>query len=257
MRLFLRCYDIADFSEIQRQRIEDFEASFGPPIGSCQLKLFDFSHLEGMYDKGWPLGDMGAHGFGEFDYPKGDFRALLKNSLLENWSDHKEALFQHYGMPSVALDVSADPIVALWFATHKLIRETDGRVSYKHSEHSDSVVYVFSPDDATIKSVAAISIHPDESTERTIPHFGLRGVIQQGGLVFGATGDPPDMRRYVSHQLHLDPSIWSETKYGNRYCAARLFPPPDIDPFYKALLKLCSDKHSDYYALQRYVTIYA
>jgi hypothetical protein len=41
------------------------------------------------------------------------------------------SILQHYGFPSPSLDVTADPLVALWFASHVCTRTTRGRLHYE------------------------------------------------------------------------------------------------------------------------------
>jgi hypothetical protein len=41
------------------------------------------------------------------------------------------SILQHYGFPTPSLDVTADPLIALWFASHVGTRATRGRVRYE------------------------------------------------------------------------------------------------------------------------------
>jgi hypothetical protein len=56
----------------------------------------------------------------------------------------KLALAQHYGLPTPALDVTADPVIALWFALHKLGSSPSGEIIAQRIGDNDlGVVYVF------------------------------------------------------------------------------------------------------------------
>ncbi len=60
-----------------------------------------------------------------------------------------QGLLQHYGFPTVCIDVSKDPIVALWFALHRrapvrgvLTKEQVNLVTYEESGTDYGVVYI-------------------------------------------------------------------------------------------------------------------
>jgi hypothetical protein len=68
--------------------------------------------------------------------PKSYFELLLLQGLL-----------QHYGLPTVCVDASADPLVALWFALSERERIpcsglSDNVVTYRDSSEEHGVVYV-------------------------------------------------------------------------------------------------------------------
>jgi FRG domain len=57
---------------------------------------------------------------------------------------------QHYGMPSIGLDLTKDLKVALWFATNQLVIDKEGiAATYPISDFSESTLYIFRcPEDA-------------------------------------------------------------------------------------------------------------
>src|SRR5262249_6682118 len=61
--------------------------------------------------------DIPGHGLGSpSDYS--EYGAMIWTFNSENDS-YRQAVLQHYGAPTPALDVTFDPGVALWFATHR------------------------------------------------------------------------------------------------------------------------------------------
>jgi hypothetical protein len=51
------------------------------------------------------------------------------------------ALLQHYGVPTPALDVTYDPLIALWFATYRFISIKE-RAGYYAKSDDTGVVYI-------------------------------------------------------------------------------------------------------------------
>lgn len=127
--------------------------------------------------------------------------------------------------------------------------------TYKIDESFKPVVYVFNQ--FTVKSVDLRQTSPSpDSWENDIPHFGLRGVVQEGGLVFGDISSQ-DMRKYISHTIELSPLIWNEEILGSHSLnQASLFPSRKNDNFYKVLLEQCQNKDSEYHVFNQYIPVY-
>jgi hypothetical protein len=149
-----------------------------------------------------------------------------------NWDRHGDALLQHYGIPSRALDVSYNAAVALWFAAHSFRKLTDGTATYVPGGEGQPVVYVFSSSGVEIEDLRKVASHPYDVSGESIPYYGLRGVLQKGGLLFAATKSEPDLRKYVGAEIRVARGIWKSITEDLHWCNyAGLFPSPDKDQF--------------------------
>lgn len=251
--LYLDCYNIADWHLMQEEQRQEFEDSFNP-IGPI-VDLFP----HGKKDDGPSFPTEPPFKSSWFNYDIDEFKDRLKESFQENWSNHADALLQHYGVPSRALDVTDDPLVALWFATNAFQRNPDKTARFEPTDGKDRVIYVFENPPMTIVNLQRIASAKEIGFDGVpeIPFFGLRGVAQKGLLLLGATQEKPDLREHVSAVIHLTPGTWSEsvlTSQGYEY--KKLIPPPDVDRFYAALLKEQKVAGSEYEKVVRQIIQY-
>ncbi len=112
------------------------------------------------------------------------------------------ALLQHYGIPTQALDVTYDPLVALWFAVHQFINVKE-RTGYYARVKSNSVGVIYSIE--TLENNIT-----DLRPGKTLPVAGLRGQRQRGGLLIGATLKNQDLFGYVTRKIFVNPNIFLE-----------------------------------------------
>jgi len=134
---------------------------------------------------------------------------------------------QHYGVPTNALDVTFNPEIALWFATHRLISSDNKKVFYGKNQ-DQGVVFVLQP------KGKVLSLR--EGTQ--IGMAGARAISQQGGLLLGATRDSPDVSHEVSKRLYVHGDLTLEfAATRKRWTQGRLFPSPQHDVYYRLLLE--------------------
>jgi hypothetical protein len=106
----------------------------------------------------------------------------------------------------------------------------------------------------TLRKVAS---HPYDVSGESIPYYGLRGVLQKGGLLFAATKSEPDLRKYVGAEIRVARGIWKSITEDLHWCNyAGLFPSPDKDQFYKALLEEQRNPSSAFHEITRSVPAY-
>jgi hypothetical protein len=164
---------------------------------------------------------------------------------------YKLARLQHYGIPTPALDVSFDPYVALWFATHQLIVDRKSRTGFYEKSGHEGVVYVLKPAEHEIA---------DLRRQHIVPLGGLRGHRQEGALLLGASRTEPDLSRCIVKKLIvtaklLKPRIWRlrQRLRARRLNQSFLFPTGSKDSFYGMLLH---DKRGKYAELAKWVIEY-
>jgi FRG domain len=133
-------------------------------------------------------------------------------------------LLQHYGCPTGWIDVTSDPSVATWFATHKLMTTTNGLTQCTpHTWETPS------PDTwPTIFVLPMLpGIHPVVDTE-TIARGtkALRPTRQKCGVVGGAGNLARNFSaRYIALKIRLAPGFIASEDYSAEY----LFPNQDED----------------------------
>jgi hypothetical protein len=260
LQLYVECFNICRWDKLQEAYMQRVREMFGTPIGGFHGWNAEASDNEADWSFIYPDPDNDWRSFGcglSANYDRSDFVSSLVANIEEKWDIHIDALLQHYGVPSRALDVSYEPVIALWFATHQFMRDCNGSAKYIPIKPDFApVVYAFSPG-ARVEDLRKINSHPYDPSNEQIPYYGLRGVAQCGGLLFGATTDQPDMRQYVSHIIHTSPSIWDTRAPGSHTLNEEdLFPRKGIDSFYSLLLKRCEDTTSKYSELTKYVPVY-
>lgn len=139
------------------------------------------------------------------------------------------ARLQHYGAPTSALDVTFDPHVALWFATHRF-HKTGERIGYYVRNAEDGVLYVLKVPGGMIG---------DLTQSHIISLGGLRALRQRGALVLGATEASPDLSAYVVKKLVVGGELLtrSDDPHPLIFTQDYLFPSPAEDKFYDFLLE--------------------
>ena len=255
-KLYISCYGLGEPSEI-RKAYEDAAGQTWPdPIQFPNIFPPDAEF-------GFNIEKVGpGQRFGQswFNYVPEDALVLIKDSFQEHWGNHSDALLQHYGVPSRGLDMTSDPLVALWFATNAFQRQPDGTAVFVPSGGGTRIVYIFqdlnAADVVNLQATASFAqIGYPEFAD--IPYYGQRGVAQKGLLFLGATKEEPDLKKYVTASIHLEPGDWataSLTAQGYQY--RRLIPPPDVDGFYRELLKERQKAGSQFKALVDHIIEY-
>lgn len=154
----------------------------------------------------------------------------------------KAALLQHYGVPSTGLDVSFEPLVALFFATHRFLPKA-GRYFQKAN---DGVVYILNPNRKCLQDLRG---------GKNLPSAGLRGKRQHGALLFASNPDEVDLSSYIKHKVIVSEKTWDESNPEiNKFNESILFPSIDEDEFYRKLLEVKQD--ADKLDILRWVTEY-
>lgn len=152
---------------------------------------------------------------------------------------------QHYGIATCGLDVTFDPSIASFFATHSFSRD-DLDIGWfaPNRSHSGAVIYAFVFTWPTFKKTA--DLHDDV---RTFEHLKpLRPKRQQCGLPFfhSWTMNQAITDCHCIFELDCDFDLSGVPNY--RY----LFPLEDEDGFYKTAMKLGDFLPEDYGNFQRY-----
>ena len=255
-RFYVECYGISSWDEIESKRLKRLEDSYNPIGGlfPAQPTMNWEEFAEWAFGDGPPTAGFGPGP----NYTREDFIFMLRARFEEDDSLalHQDAFLQHYGLPTRTLDVSYDPVVALWFATHEFQDMPDGSRSYTLLRGGTPVVYVFALANADVVDLRTVNCHPWDPLQERIPYYGLRGVKQEGGLYYGATKENPDLRRHLICEFHFSPEIWDAGALGKRFLTTEdVFPPPDKDFFYRALLTGSSSPSSEYYPLRAFLPV--
>ena len=256
VELFVNTYGLGDADEYGAVYDNQFEGSFPEPI-----RFPNFLPLDA--ELGFDIKKAGpGEVFGQpwFNSVPEDALLLLQTSLREHWSDHSDALLQHYGVPSRGLDITTDRFIALWFATNAFTPQADGTVVYVPASGPKRIVYAFQDlppkDIVDLQSVTSFAEvgYPEF---KHIPNYGQRGINQRGLLLFGATSQFPDLRKLVVACIHILPGDWPDDflKNGN-YTFRHLIPLPDTDLFYRALLQEKKNAQSKYKDMVKYIVEY-
>ena len=198
-----------------------------------------------------------------FNYEPDDALLTLRASFEQHWTHHSDALLQHYGVPSRALDITDDPLSALWFASNSFELRADHTACFTPSVAAAGVVYVIqNPATADVVNLQLTTLDDDvgypelDKLVGPIPYYGLRGVAQKGLLLFGATTAAPDLRPAVAATIHLTPGNWSDEVAALGFTYPRMIPPPKEDRFYACLLAERANATSPFTPVVRHVIPY-
>jgi hypothetical protein len=146
---------------------------------------------------------------------------------------------QHYGFPTNGLDLTFDIDVALYFATHQFGISTEGKGLYEQiaTHKHEGVVYCFRISDPPMKRTSDLvedvgvfrELQPVRPTRQscTLPLFDALCMNE-------VTAD-------LDAILLIEPDFDSSSLPR----ASDLFPPPEDDPFYRAILD-CKRTHPKY-----------
>jgi hypothetical protein len=189
-----------------------------------------------------PFPGHGLGSIGDFD----EYAPMMMNFLGTD-AAYRHAVLQHYGAPTPTLDVTFDPLIALWFATHVFRSEGSGLARYyRHTE--PGFVYM----------MAASRDHVvDLRGGRLIPAAGLRGQRQAGGLLMGATALAPDLAAHVVEILSVSSEVFDLSHEVVAHLSQRyLFPPPNEDPFFDALVNARFSTNRAMQDLAQYFVVY-
>lgn len=157
------------------------------------------------------------------------------------------------------MDVTDDPFIALWFATNAFKRNPDGTAIFTPTETGERVVYVFKEPKSDLLDLQVIASAKQFGFEgeQDVPYYGLRGVVQKGLLLLGATRHNPDLREQVSAVIHLVAGGWShDILKAQKYTYPEMIPPRDVDPFYAALLKERANRNSKFQRVVQHIIEY-
>ena len=167
-------------------------------------------------------------------------------------------LLQQYGAPSAYLDITSDPLVAAWFATHRCKQNAKGQLSFHRHAWATS-------DQSTWPTIFIFPLvkgaHPFLELNSILPStVALRPHRQSCGLLGGAGNLARNYcARYLGLKLRLDPRFVLSRPMEASY----LFPPESEDatltalkgaglnsghrryPVTEVLLNACADDCSD------------
>lgn len=134
-------------------------------------------------------------------------------------------VLQQYGAPSAYLDITSDPMIATWFATHKCVQDKEGVLNFSARAWSGDdtstwpTIFVFP---------LVIGAHPFLDLSSILPgDVALRPKRQSCGLIGGAGNLARNYcARYVGLKLRLHPQFRIRTPVP----AEHLFPSDAEDP---------------------------
>ena len=144
------------------------------------------------------------------------------------------ALAQHYGLPSHGLDVTSDIDIALWFATNKWSPGPPATYTTMSPSawglDSDKWPVIFACQQVTHST--GMSLQGCRELE-AVGLGALRPVRQKASFFLGGHGDHQNrLGEAVVCTFRLKPGDWT-----TRATFEELFPPPDVDPAYAAMLR--------------------
>jgi hypothetical protein len=149
-----------------------------------------------------------------------------------------QALFQHYGAATHFVDLTSDPAIAAWFACHRY--SSDERLWGGSSlRHYQRATYRRLSDGVGFVIVLAIRNAEDLLREgqlldlRTLPSTTSRPHRQHGWLLYDRPPILPEPGQFWAATIGIERS-----DFDCDHAIENVFPPPDQDPLYRALLEL-------------------
>ncbi len=166
------------------------------------------------------------------DFPDSESQEFASRYNQKLSIGNEQALIeQHYGFPTVGLDVTFDLKTALFFATHNYTQKDDGKSTYTRiTNENKGVIYLL-----RFKSPKLMKTRDLISSINVFKHMPpVRPIKQSCALPF-----------FLSHYVNeAAANIIGILKIGEDFNSIGLYDPTDLfpskeqDPFYKALLEL-------------------
>ena len=153
------------------------------------------------------------------------------------WDLGVMGLAQHYGIPTLGIDITHDPLIALWFATNRCIKLDNGRWTYRPLALNDwdipeaewPVIYAILPVTHSLNwAIRDVNVLEPLGVE------ALRPLRQKGAFFMGATTLHQNrLAEALVCVMRLAPAIWN-----SGYDSRQLFPKKAEDPLYTWMLSL-------------------
>jgi len=161
----------------------------------------------------------------------GRVRLDLQYGLTYNLADRLATLLQHYGLYSPVLDLTTDPEVALFFSTHRFVRNKD-RCTYEFvgTNQQRSVLYVFEQRNSEIR---------EYEHHRVLDYTRPSRPERQSCMI--CSSDPFCLNLAAEHLVGIIKLDFDLAGPG-RFNMYDLFPPRSQDKFLKALKTRLSRK---------------
>jgi hypothetical protein len=169
---------------------------------------------------------------------------MEKGRPLDLWL--VEGILQHYGPATNSLDLSYDPSTSLFFALNEFQTREDGTVGYEPSS-TPGVMYLFWLSTAAHANVDHHSLdQPWLDLDRDLTHDAVRPHSQRSIILRPHPATMPDgplddflCGQQLMRRVIVSPAINAEmTPANNMPSQQELFPPPEQDPLYAALVDL-------------------
>ncbi len=229
-----RLYPLTRSPKVQRLLFGDSARPEPSLVTSAARKRFDYDSLHfalRLFLEAELFGSQGAAAENDATY-----RAWVEKSgrLTCDIDYAVMALAQHYGLPSHGLDVTRDIDIALWFATNKW--SAGPLATYTPMAFGD---WGTDPDKWPVIFACQQVTHSTEMSLqdcRELDDFGfgaLRPLRQKASFFLGGQSDHQNrLGEAVVCAFRLKPGNWT-----TRATFDELFPPPNIDPAYAAMLR--------------------
>lgn len=175
----------------------------------------------------------GFHSNGDMeDFPDLESQEFIKryNQKL-NFSKEQSLIEQHYGIPTVGLDVTFDLKTALFFATNKFVTNDKSKATFKPIESGHKgVVYLLRFTMPKLRKTTDIisKVHVFEH----IPP--IRPLKQSCALPYFLSHYVNEATAHIIGILKIEDTF----DFSGHYNPIELFPSREDDPFYNALLEL-------------------
>ncbi|MNC33519.1 hypothetical protein D3C75_819140 [compost metagenome] len=174
------------------------------------------------------------HGPGDVeDFPDPESQEYAKRYHLKHKYEGEVPLIeQHYGYPTVGLDVTFDIKTAIFFATHKFtLNKETLKATYRPIEgKSEGVLYLFRFSNPNLKKSDHLI-----NTVHAFPHLpAIRPIKQSCALPFFLSTYVNEAAANIIGIFKIQDNF----DFADSLKPDELFPDPEEDPFYKALLEL-------------------
>lgn len=220
--------DIQDWNQLEARRTRDF-----PLLNTLQkvLRADDFAAFK-AFESEVNVKELlrSAKRVHEKAYRRYNER-WIKHNITAEMSEEPVLIEQHYGMPTMGLDLTFELSVAAFFATHQLVR-TESRLAdhipVAEGEHQ-GVIYCFVFEDPPVVKSARL-ITKLELFDHCPP---LRPLRQKCAFEFFHSENFNEAAVELDAMFFLKPDF-DVARVPNKY---ELFPGPAEDSFYRALIE--------------------